>query len=448
LKVLKDQDLMVFHKNPHDLKPHSLNSWLYKTREDSDFLESVRRFGVLEPLVVNRDGVILSGHRRWKAALKLGYKSVPCVVEEFENDKVAIVELNRQRVKTPREIYREAQVLRRELEPKAKVGRPPKNLGKFTKINVRDQAAEKVGVSSKTLYMIEKIYENEDKIPEVVEKLDKSEITVHRAYRALKQAEHRTQPSWVEVPEAAEELPQELYPTNIWVLPRRRPVGYGSKDFKGNCDPTIIDQCLRRYLGNPHYEGNREFLKGVVVLDPMAGSGTTLDVARRYDATVIGIDINPRREDVQFGDARKLDENGIADESVDFIFCHYPYWNVWKYSTRPEDLSNQEKYSDFLLMVEETFKEFKRVLKPNCFLCVLIGNKRERGVIDIEADFSTIGRRYFRLWDKIVTVAGDPAGHAHTAHGKWNEIYHRALKNKWTIQNYNTLLVFKKEMKR
>ncbi|RJS92442.1 hypothetical protein CW705_02855 [Candidatus Bathyarchaeota archaeon] len=173
--------------DPKDLKLHPLNSWLYEEREDPDLLDSIRRFGVLEPLVVNWDGVILSGHRRWKAALKLGFKSVPCVVEEFENEKVAIVGLNRQRIKTPRGIYREAQVLRRELEPKAKVGRQPKNLGKFTKINVRDQAAEKVDVSSKTFYMIEKIYENEDKIPEVVKKLDKGEITIHRAYRALKQ---------------------------------------------------------------------------------------------------------------------------------------------------------------------------------------------------------------------------------------------------------------------
>ena len=106
--------------DPHDLKLHPLNSWLYEEREDPDLLDSIRRFGVLEPLVVNWDGVILSGHRRWKAALKLGFKSVPCVVEEFENEKVAIVELNRQRIKTPRGICREAQVLRRELEPKAK----------------------------------------------------------------------------------------------------------------------------------------------------------------------------------------------------------------------------------------------------------------------------------------------------------------------------------------
>ncbi len=55
----------------------------------------------------NHDSVILSGHRRWKAALSLGSNMFPCVVKEFENEKVAVVELNRQRIKTPRETYLE-----------------------------------------------------------------------------------------------------------------------------------------------------------------------------------------------------------------------------------------------------------------------------------------------------------------------------------------------------
>jgi len=192
--------------DPRLLKPHSLNSWLYKEREDSDFLESVRRFGILEPLVVNRDGVILSGHRRWKAALKLGFKSVPCVVEEFENEKVAIVELNRQRVKTPREIYREYLILKQELvtianeRPLAPLKPFKDSFVKFDKteaeerVHVREQAAEKLGVSSGRLYMIEKIYENEDKIPDIVAKLDRGEITVHKAYKALKRPEKPTPP--------------------------------------------------------------------------------------------------------------------------------------------------------------------------------------------------------------------------------------------------------------
>jgi len=44
------------------------------------------------------------------------------------------------------------------------------NLTNPSPLHVREQVAEKVGVSSGQLYMIEKIYENEDKIPKVVKK--------------------------------------------------------------------------------------------------------------------------------------------------------------------------------------------------------------------------------------------------------------------------------------
>ena len=38
---------------------------------------SIREFGFRQPIVVDRHGVIIVGHTRWKAALKLGLKKVP-----------------------------------------------------------------------------------------------------------------------------------------------------------------------------------------------------------------------------------------------------------------------------------------------------------------------------------------------------------------------------------
>ena len=39
--------------------------------------DSIREFGFRQPIVVDKDGVIVVGHTRWKAALKLGLKTVP-----------------------------------------------------------------------------------------------------------------------------------------------------------------------------------------------------------------------------------------------------------------------------------------------------------------------------------------------------------------------------------
>lgn len=40
---------------------------------------SIQRFGFKVPLVIDKDGVIVTGHTRLKAALELGMERVPCV---------------------------------------------------------------------------------------------------------------------------------------------------------------------------------------------------------------------------------------------------------------------------------------------------------------------------------------------------------------------------------
>ena len=42
--------------------------------------KSIQEFGFRQPIVVDKNGVIVVGHTRWKAALKLGLKTVPVYV--------------------------------------------------------------------------------------------------------------------------------------------------------------------------------------------------------------------------------------------------------------------------------------------------------------------------------------------------------------------------------
>jgi len=42
--------------------------------------ESIKAFGFRQPIVVDEDGVIIVGHTRWKAAIKLGPAKVPVLV--------------------------------------------------------------------------------------------------------------------------------------------------------------------------------------------------------------------------------------------------------------------------------------------------------------------------------------------------------------------------------
>lgn len=49
--------------------------------------ESIREFGFQQPIVVDRDGVIIAGHTRYKAAQKLGLTEVPVVVADNLTDE-------------------------------------------------------------------------------------------------------------------------------------------------------------------------------------------------------------------------------------------------------------------------------------------------------------------------------------------------------------------------
>lgn len=102
------------------IAPSPENDEIYPTpsKQDASFIElliSIQQQGVLEPLVVSRDGYIMSGHRRYAAAKELGLKTVPVRVEPIKRNgqdktewKRILRSYNRQRVKTDAVQLREA----------------------------------------------------------------------------------------------------------------------------------------------------------------------------------------------------------------------------------------------------------------------------------------------------------------------------------------------------
>lgn len=49
--------------------------------------KSIEEFGFKVPIVIDKDGVIVAGHTRWKAAKTIGIEEVPCVVADDLTDK-------------------------------------------------------------------------------------------------------------------------------------------------------------------------------------------------------------------------------------------------------------------------------------------------------------------------------------------------------------------------
>lgn len=48
---------------------------------------SIQQFGFKNPVIIDRDGVIVAGHTRYKAAKKLGITEIPCVRADDLSDE-------------------------------------------------------------------------------------------------------------------------------------------------------------------------------------------------------------------------------------------------------------------------------------------------------------------------------------------------------------------------
>jgi len=83
------------------------------------------------------------------------------------------------------------------------------------------------------------------------------------------------------------------------------------------------------------------------------------------------------KQQVYQGDVRKL--NNITDNSIDLICTHPPYLNLVTYSKGKiaADLSNITSPQKFCNELEPGIKEMFRVLKPNHYCAVLIGDTRK-----------------------------------------------------------------------
>ena len=95
-----------------DLRPHPLSSQIYGVTHDSRLLESVKETGILSPLLVTANGMVVSGGERLWAARESGLAEVPVrlVPTLDETDiKLQVLAANIARDKTNEQRIREYQ---------------------------------------------------------------------------------------------------------------------------------------------------------------------------------------------------------------------------------------------------------------------------------------------------------------------------------------------------
>lgn len=77
----------IVYKNPNDLIPYVNNAKQHDANNVKNIATSIKKYGFKQPVVIDKDGVLVVGHGRVLAALQLKLDSVPCVIADDLTDE-------------------------------------------------------------------------------------------------------------------------------------------------------------------------------------------------------------------------------------------------------------------------------------------------------------------------------------------------------------------------
>lgn len=221
----------------------------------------------------------------------------------------------------------------------------------------------------------------------------------------------------------------EIQTTTLWDYPSQH---YGTgmqgdKSYKGATPSYVIWNLLQRYTR-----------PGDTILDPMCGSGTTIDVAQDLDRRGIGFDVAPFRADIRQADSRKIP---LKRESVDFVFIDPPYSTHLKYSGHPQCIGELDAASpEYYEAMQRVVAEIWRVLKNRRYMALYVSDSWKKGepFQPIGFDLFAILRQHFKPIDIVAVVRHNKT----LKHGHWHK---SAKEGNYFLRGFNYLFIMKKE---
>ncbi len=212
----------------------------------------------------------------------------------------------------------------------------------------------------------------------------------------------------------------------------------GHKEYVGASPSWVIWQCLMRYT--------RE---GDSVLDPMCGSGTTLDVCTDVGRKGVGFDLAPTRPDIQQGDARVIK---LPDASVDFVFIDPPYSTHVDYSDDPRCIGKldasvepQKKVEHYYDAMDRVIAEIHRVLKPKRYMGLYVSDSFRKQKGTVGGVFMPIGFELFAMMQKrmrAIDIISVVRHNQKLDRGNWRKA---AEEGNFFLRGFNYLFLMRKD---
>jgi predicted transcriptional regulator len=159
--------------------------------------------------------------------------------------------------------------------------------------------------------------------------------------------------------EIASFSPESLQFFNHWQFPNRDP-RFGLEGAAGQIPGQIVENTL--YYWTQPFD---------IVVDPMAGGGTTIDVCRSMYRRYRAYDINPLRDDIQKWDITQ----GFPEEArnCDFVFLDPPYYKKIDEKMSAEAVASMNR-DGFMNFIGKLAKDCYRAVKKNGIVALLMSD--------------------------------------------------------------------------
>lgn len=345
--------MKVENRKLDELIPYEKNAKKHNKTQISNVAESIRKYGFVQPIVVDRNGVIVIGHCRALAAKKLGMGEVPCVcVDELTPEQVNALRLVDNK---SNESDWDFDLLKDEL--------PELDLSAFNfdwdlpEENERNESVEHYTLKDLFLFPTFSVLDG----------------------RTGEWRERKRQ--WLDLGIKSELGREE----NLMHSPKRtsymnsglKNVAPGTSIF----DPVLCEVAYKWFLP----------CAGSTVLDPFAGGSVRGIVAEKLGYRYTGVDIRQEQIEENIAQANKICQSSpeylcgdsreikkiIGDRKFDLVFSCPPYGDLEVYSDNPCDISNMQ-YDDFVTAYTQIIKNCVEMLAENRFAIFVVGDIRDK----------------------------------------------------------------------
>lgn len=82
-----NKNQQIEYKSIHDIQPYGKNAKKHPGDQIEKIADSIQSFGFNQPIVVDKNNVIIVGHGRYLAATSLGLSEVPIITIDIDEEK-------------------------------------------------------------------------------------------------------------------------------------------------------------------------------------------------------------------------------------------------------------------------------------------------------------------------------------------------------------------------